>query len=43
MKPREFWWLYEWKVRGKKARKGLARSDRNRLLNWMDEANAATP
>lgn len=39
MKPRHFWWLYEWKSRGKPKRKGLSTADRNKLLNWMDQAN----
>jgi hypothetical protein len=42
MKPRHFWWLYEWKSRGSKpVKRGLTNSDRNALLNWMDQSNGS--
>jgi hypothetical protein len=44
MKPRHFWWLYEWKTRdkgGKKKPKPLTSADVRRLRNMMDKANAA--
>jgi hypothetical protein len=44
MRPREFWWLYEWKTRGNKGKKKvppLTTGDVRRLRDMMDRANDA--
>jgi hypothetical protein len=46
MKPRHFWWLYEWKSKGKRGKRrggGLTSAEKNRLKNWMDQVNNVTP